>query len=117
MDLKGFQYQGYIQPGPTCVVASMHPMIGENVMKIESISDEFITIQKTGDQFMQMDAIVDKGELDDSFVVKDTNVNRRGSAKDTATAEKDGAKKGDKSKKNKSSGSSATKKSSKRRKK
>lgn len=84
-------------------------------MKIESISDEFITIQKTGDQFMQMDAIVDKGELDDSFVVKDTNVNRRGSAKDTAAAEKD--KKGDKGKKNKGSGSSATKKPSKRRKK
>ncbi|GFH52455.1 hypothetical protein CTEN210_08931 [Chaetoceros tenuissimus] len=115
MDLKGFQYQGYIQPGPTCLVASMHPMIGENVMKIESISDEFIAIQKTGDQFMQMDAIVDKGELDDSFVVKDVNVNRRGSAKDTAAAEKD--KKGDKGKKNKASGSSATKKPSKRRKK
>ena len=115
MDLKGFQYQGYIQPGPTCLVASMHPMIGENVMKIESISDEFITIQKTGDQFMQMDAIVDKGELDDSFVVKDTNVNRRSSAKDAAAAEKD--KKGDKGKKNKASGSSATKKPSKRRKK
>lgn len=86
-------------------------------MKIESITDEFITIQKTGDQFMQMDAIVDKGELDDSFIVKDINVNRRGAAKDASAAEKDSAKKEDKGKKNKASGSSATKKPSKRRKK
>ena len=86
-------------------------------MKIESITDEFITIQKTGDQFMQMDAIVDKGELDDSFIVKDINVNRRGAAKDASAVGKDSAKKEDKGKKNKASGSSATKKPSKRRKK
>ena len=37
MDLKGYQYQGGLQGGPTCVIASMHPMIGDNIMKIESL--------------------------------------------------------------------------------
>jgi len=77
MDLKGFQYQGGIQAGPTCIIASMHPLIGENIIKVESITDEFVTLQKTGDQLKLLDAVVEKGDLDDSFFFKDTNVNSR----------------------------------------
>lgn len=87
MDLKGFQYRGLIQPGPTCIIASMHPMIGENVMKVEALTDEFVTLHKTGDHLALLDAIVEKGNLDESFQIKDTNVNsnaknQNGSSKD-----------------------------------
>lgn len=77
MDLKGFQYQGALQAGPTCIIASMHPLIGENIIKVESITDEFVTLQQTGDQLAQLDAVVEKGSLDDSFIVRDHNVNSR----------------------------------------
>jgi len=77
MDLKGFQYQGDIQAGPTCIIASMHPLIGEKMMKVECITDEFVTLQKTGDAMKQLDAVWEKGEMDDSFKVKDNNVNSR----------------------------------------
>jgi hypothetical protein len=83
MDLKGYQYQGGLQPGPTCIIASMHPLIGQNMMKVESITDEFITLQKTGDQLAILDAVIEKGEMDDSFKIKDTNVNSRNHSKDT----------------------------------
>ena len=77
MDLKGFRFSGNLQAGPTCIVASMHPLIGENIIKVESITDEFVTLHKTGDQLKLLDAVVEKGDLDDSFLVKDTNVNLR----------------------------------------
>ena len=77
MDLKGFQYQGALQAGPTCIIASMHPLIGENIIKVESITDEFVTLQQTGDQLAQLDGVVEKGNLDDSFTVRDHNVNSR----------------------------------------
>jgi hypothetical protein len=77
MDLKGFQYQGVLQAGPTCIIASMHPLIGENIIKVESITDEFVTLQQTGDQLAQLDGVVEKGNLDDSFIVRDHNVNSR----------------------------------------
>lgn len=85
MDLKGYQYQGGLQGGPTCIIAAMHPMIGDNMMKVESITDEFVTLQKTGDQLAQLDAVVEKGEIDDSFKVKDTNVNARDYNKDSGS--------------------------------
>ncbi len=81
MDLKGFQYQGALQAGPTCIVASMHPMIGQNIIKVESITDEFVALQKTGDQLAQLDAVIEKGEMDDSFKIKDTNVNSKSHCK------------------------------------
>jgi hypothetical protein len=77
MNLKGYQYQGGLQAGPTCIIASMHPMIGQNMIKVESITDEFVTLQKTGDQLAQLDAVIEKGEMDDSFKIQDTNVNSR----------------------------------------
>ena len=52
-------------------------MIGQNMIKVESITDEFVTLQKTGDQLAQLDAVIEKGEMDDSFKIQDTNVNSR----------------------------------------
>jgi hypothetical protein len=75
IDLKGYQYQGRIQPGPTCIVASMHPMIGNNMIKVECITDEFVTLHKGRDQLARLDAIVEKSDLDDSFQVTDSNIN------------------------------------------
>eukprot|EP01083_Nonionella_stella_P318563 1165137_1 len=77
MDLKGFQYQGNLEAGPTCLMGSMHPLMGERMIKIESITDEFVQLQKTGDHMAQLDAVVEKGEMDDSFRIKDNNVNSR----------------------------------------
>ncbi len=76
MDLKGFQYQGNLQAGPTCLVASMHPLIGENIMKIEAIADDFITLQKTGDHMTQLDGCLEKGQMDE-FTLRDDNVNSK----------------------------------------
>jgi len=77
MDLKGFQYQGKLEAGPTCLMGSMHPLMGERMIKVESITDEYVQLQKTGDHMAQLDAVVEKGEMDDSFRIKDNNVNSR----------------------------------------
>eukprot|EP01083_Nonionella_stella_P284661 969157_1 len=81
MDLKGFQYQGNLEAGPTCLMGSMHPLMGERMIKIESITDEFVQLQKTGDHMAQLDAVVEKGEMDDSFRIKDNNVNSKATTK------------------------------------
>jgi hypothetical protein len=53
----------------------MHPMIGNNMIKVECITDEFVTLHKGRDQLARLDAIVEKGDLDDSFQVTDSNIN------------------------------------------
>ena len=52
------------------------------MMKVESITDEFVALQKTGDQLAQLDAVVEKGEMDDSFKVRYNDVNSRSNTKD-----------------------------------
>lgn len=87
MDLKGFQYQGHLEAGPTCLMGSMHPLMGERMIKIESITDEFVQLQKTGDHMAQLDAVVEKGEMDDSFRIKDNNVNSRAASKGSTNSD------------------------------
>jgi len=77
MDFKGFQYQGVINPGPTALIATMHPKIGENVIKVESITDEFITLEKVADSMLKLDAVVEMGNMDRSYDIQDRNVNDR----------------------------------------
>ena len=75
MDLKGYQYQGNLNPGPTALVCAMHPSIGDNKMKVESITDEYVNLVKTGDAMAQLDAVIEKGEVDESFHFQEENVN------------------------------------------
>ena len=85
MDLKGFQYSGTINPGPTAMVVSMHPMqsssINSNssgpIMKVESITDEFVTMSKAKDMMATFDAVVEKGDFDSSYFSKEIDVNAK----------------------------------------
>ena len=92
MDFKGFQYQGIIHPGPTAMIASVNK---GGVMKVEAITDEFVTLEKDViDVMARLDAQV-KGDLDEGYSTKghDTNVNysgARGGGNDSA-ATNDGA--------------------------
>ena len=111
MDFKGFQYQGIIHPGPTAMIASVNK---GGVMKVEAITDEFVTLEKDViDVMARLDAQV-KGDLDEGYSTKghDTNVNysgARGGGNDSA-ATNDGAgsnKKGGGGKKRAGGGGSA----------
>lgn len=77
MDFKGFQYQGIIHPGPTAMIASINAKSGQ--MKVESITDEFVTLEKTHDVMARLDAQVE-GDLDEGYSTKghDANVNYSG---------------------------------------
>lgn len=78
MDLKGFQYTGTINPGPTAMVASMTK---GGQLKVESITDEFVTLRKTHDVMAQLDAVVE-GDMDRSYAVTEVDVNRGGKSGD-----------------------------------
>jgi len=82
MDLKGYQYQGMILPGPTALVVSMHPKMGNKIAKVESITDEFMTIKQASDTMAQLDAVVEKGDMDSTYQVRDENVNSKDSKTD-----------------------------------
>jgi hypothetical protein len=95
MDFKGFQYQGIIHPGPTAMIASINAKSGQ--MKVESITDEFVTLEKTHDVMARLDAQVE-GDLDEGYSAKghDANVNysgARGGADTAKTANDGGGKK------------------------
>ena len=85
MDLKGFQYSGTINPGPTAMVVSMHPMQSSSInthssgpiMKVESITDEFVTMSKAKDMMATFDAVVEKGDFDSSYFSKEIDVNAK----------------------------------------
>lgn len=85
MDIKGFQYSGMIQPGPTAMIISMHPWQstsvsssnGGPVLKVESITDEFVTLKKSLDTMATLDAVVEKGDMDESYFSKEINVNMK----------------------------------------
>ena len=82
MDLKGYQYTGILHPGPTMFIASMHPKIGTNTLKIECVTDEFATLVQTANVMDSLDAIVEKGDMDQSYRVLDDNVNLKSNGKD-----------------------------------
>jgi hypothetical protein len=100
MDLKGYQYQGNLKPGPTALVCAMHPSIGDNKMKVESITDEYVKLLKTGDAMAQLDAVIEKGEVDESFQFQEENVNSK-SAGNNVSSEMKGSKKDKSSRKKK----------------
>jgi len=107
MDFKGFQYQGIIHPGPTAMIASVNK---GGVMKVEAITDEFVTLEKDViDVMARLDAQV-KGDLDEGYSTKghDTNVNysgaRGGGNHSAATNDGAGSKKGGGGKKRAASG-------------
>lgn len=89
MDLKGFQYTGHLIPGPTAVVCAMHPSIGENKIKIESITDEYMVLVQTGDAMAQLNAVVEKGEMEESFQFHEENVNSKTSGGNEPVAMKE----------------------------
>ena len=86
MDFKGFQYQGIIHPGPTAMIASINAKSGQ--MKVESITDEFVTLEKTHDVMARLDAQVE-GDLDEGYSTKghDANVNYSGARGGAGSAE------------------------------
>ena len=54
IDLKGRQYDGTIQPGPTVMLLNLAPAVGKDkkggdVARIEMISDEFVELKFTKD--------------------------------------------------------------------
>jgi hypothetical protein len=71
LDLKGCQYQGSLLPGPTALVVGFSK---GGQLSVEGITDEFATLVKTNDSLAKLDAVV-KGHMDDSFEIRDENVN------------------------------------------
>jgi hypothetical protein len=71
MDFKGFQYRGILHPGPTALVASLG-RAGQ--LRVEAITDEFVTLEKSHDQMARLDATVE-GDLDESYRVAHDDVN------------------------------------------
>mmetsp|Transcript_21131 Transcript_21131/g.29853 ORF Transcript_21131/g.29853 Transcript_21131/m.29853 type:complete len:202 (-) Transcript_21131:33-638(-) len=81
LDFKGNQYEGKIQPGPTAMVLAFAKQgFGpsdkqtKERLKVDSITDEFLTLTKTQDTMAKLDAVV-KGKMDDGYSVRDENVN------------------------------------------
>ena len=77
LDLKGCQYQGSLLPGPTALVvgfSSAFQRTNHSTLRVEAITDEFATLVKTNDSMAKLDAVV-QGHMDDSFQIRDENVN------------------------------------------
>mmetsp|Transcript_5144 Transcript_5144/g.7530 ORF Transcript_5144/g.7530 Transcript_5144/m.7530 type:complete len:202 (-) Transcript_5144:1515-2120(-) len=81
LDLKGNQYEGKIHPGPTAMVLAFAKQgFGpsnkqtKERLKVEAVTDEFLTLTKTQDTMAKLDAIV-KGKMDDGYSIRDENVN------------------------------------------
>lgn len=106
MDFKGFQYRGIIHPGPTALIASVNKT---GQLKVESLTDEFVTLEKTHDVMARLDAQV-KGDMDEGYGAgghaNDANVNApaRGSGSGTVGADGGAAGNGGKSSKSKKRG-------------
>jgi hypothetical protein len=80
LDFKGFQYQGTLHPGPTCMALCF----SGTGLKIDAITNEFVTLQETSDVMQRLDATIVEGTMDDGYIVQEENVNRAGSEpKDT----------------------------------
>jgi hypothetical protein len=71
LDLKGYQYHGKIHSGPTALVL----VVGKTgQLKVDAITDEFVTLEKTQDVMAKLNAVV-KGDMDDGYNVMEENVN------------------------------------------
>jgi hypothetical protein len=82
LDLKGSQYQGHLVPGPTVTIATLwYDEQHQQQLRLEAITDEFCPLHKTQDTMAKLDALVLKGELDDSYRMQEENVNVSSSAK------------------------------------
>ena len=106
LDLKGYQYRGTIRPGPTAMVVAL---TREGQFKVESITDEFVTLDARGAHVM--DSLGDN--MREGFMVREEDVNARKKG-DEDEDDKEGTngkgKTGKKRAAGKSSGSSAPKK-------
>ena len=81
LDLKGLQYSGSILPGPTAMVVGLSK---GGQLRVEGITDEFATLQKTKDVMATLDAVV-HGEFDEGFKIRDENVNKKKSNENNAS--------------------------------
>jgi hypothetical protein len=70
--LKGYQYEGTIHPGPTAMILTLRG--GE--MKVDAITDEFVSLTKTTDVMAKLNAVI-KGSMDASYKVVDDDINQR----------------------------------------
>ena len=71
LDLKGYQYHGKIHSGPTALVL----VVGKTgQLKVDAVTDEFITVRKTQDVMAKLDAVV-RGDMDAGYNVVEENVN------------------------------------------
>ena len=73
LDLKGYQYHGEIHAGPTALVVSVQK---SGQLKVESITDEFVTLTKTQDVMAKLNAVV-QGNMDEGYAVVEEDVNAR----------------------------------------
>merc|ERR1712157_278262 len=79
LDLKGYQFRGMLHPGPTAMVLTLSAH--DNVAKVEALTDEFVTIEKTQNVMERMNAVV-SGELDDGYLnTAEVNVNEKKDSK------------------------------------
>lgn len=91
LDLKGYQYSGAIHPGPTAMVVALGK---SGHLKVDSVTDEFVTLQKTSDVMAKLDAVV-KGSMDEGYNVVDDDVNKRSNQQENDKNAKPDAKKKD----------------------
>ncbi|EJK46493.1 hypothetical protein THAOC_34834 [Thalassiosira oceanica] len=106
LDLKGYQYRGTIRPGPTAMVVAL---TREGKFKVESITDEFVTLDAKGAHVM--DSLGDN--MREGFMVREEDVNARkkgGEGEDDKEGTDGKGKMGRKRAAGKSSGSSAPQK-------
>ena len=76
LDLKGYQFLGAIHPGPTALVLSTvsNKAAGMPYLKIDGITDEFVTLSERRDNMARLDARV-TGDIDASYDVVEEDVN------------------------------------------
>mmetsp|Transcript_18398 Transcript_18398/g.27265 ORF Transcript_18398/g.27265 Transcript_18398/m.27265 type:complete len:180 (-) Transcript_18398:79-618(-) len=72
-DFKGYQYKGVLHPGPTC--ATMSFSTGMKALKVDTITDEFVTLEQTKNIMAQLNAKVVEGTLDEGYRVIEEDVN------------------------------------------
>lgn len=69
LDLKGYQYEGRIHPGPTAMVLAVK---GES-LRVDVMTDEFVTLTKTSDLIAKLDAVVQGNTQGYQVVEEDAN--------------------------------------------
>eukprot|EP00978_Attheya_sp_CCMP212_P026259 scaffold86008_cov54-Attheya_sp.AAC.2 len=79
----GYQYRGILHPGPTAMVVSLTKnKVGCQQLKVESITDEFVTLHQARNVMAGLDAVVEGNIQDGSYYqYVDENVNARSSNK------------------------------------